>query len=110
MLNTIYLCAYLSEFSLGSLARFNPYHLDCSRHSFISIGNKDRGMLIIYFKCYVSNDIIFLIASKIIPMKKLPIIIRVLHQYFVNLEEFFLDGVEFSCIKKTVEANTSLSL
>ncbi|KAH9667740.1 calcium-transporting ATPase 9 plasma membrane-type [Citrus sinensis] len=38
---------YLTEFSLGGLARFNPYNLDCSCHSFIGTGNKDRGVLVL---------------------------------------------------------------
>ncbi|KAJ6317206.1 hypothetical protein OIU76_012867 [Salix suchowensis] len=33
------------EVPLGSLARFNPHHLDCSCHSFTGIRNQDRGFV-----------------------------------------------------------------
>lgn len=44
------LLLHLIEFSLGGLARFNTYHLDCGCRSFIGTGNKDRGNLILLVK------------------------------------------------------------
>lgn len=38
-----FVCIVLADVPLGSLARFNPYHLDCSCSSIIGFRNKNWG-------------------------------------------------------------------
>lgn len=42
-----YLCCF-AEVPLGGMARFNPYHIDCSCFFVFGVGNKDRGSTFLF--------------------------------------------------------------